>query len=97
MLTCCCFFLIPIDLHRVQEVAIRDKQHFQKELERFQEVHDSLVQQVEEAQESHHTLEKTLAMLIMEKEEMVKENAELKVVCEETMALLEKYEKGQST
>ena len=76
-------------------MAIHDKQHFHNELERFQQVHDGLIQQLEAAQESHHTLEKTLAMLIMEKEEMVKENAELKIVCEETMGLLEAYEKGE--
>lgn len=76
-------------------MAIHDKQHFHAELKRFQQVHDGLIQQLEAAQESHHTLEKTLAMLIMEKEEMVRENAELKIVCEETMGLLETYEKGE--
>lgn len=88
--------LLVIDLDDVQEVAIHDKQHFHTELARFQEAHDSLIQQLEAAQESHHTLEKTLAMLIMEKEEIAKENADLKVVCEETMGLLETYEKDHN-
>jgi len=76
-------------------VAIHDKQHFSNELERFQQVHDTLVQQSEQAQEAHHTLERTLALLVMEKEGMMKENAELKVVCEETMALLETYQQQE--
>jgi len=33
--------------------------------------------------------------LVMEKEGMMKENAELKVVCEETMALLETYQQQE--
>lgn len=78
-------------------MAIHDKQHFHSELERFQEVHDGLIRQLEAAQEAHRTLEKTLAMLIMEKDEMAKENAELKGVCEDTMALLETYENNQQS
>ena len=81
--------LDALDLAQVQEIAIHDKQHFHTELERFQQVHDGLISQLEDAQEAHRTLEKTLAMLVLEKEAVIKENADLKVVCEETMALLE--------
>jgi archaellum component FlaC len=84
--------LQPTDLENVQQIAVHDKQHFHAELERFQQVHDGLIHQLQEAQEAHRTLEKTLAMLVMEKEAMAKENVELKGVCEETMALLETYE-----
>ena len=79
-------------MDHVQQIAVNDKQHFHGELERFQQVHDGLVKQLEGAQEGHATLEKTVAMLVMEKEALAKENVDLKGVCEETMAMLEMYE-----
>lgn len=88
----CLLLLASSDLDHIQNIAMQDKQHFQTELERFQEVHDVLVQQLEEAREAHGTLEKTLTMLVMEKEQLVQENSELKGVCEETMGLLETYQ-----
>jgi len=83
------------ELETVRDIAVHDKQHFRTELDKFQQVHDDLIQQMEDSQEANRTLEKTMAILIVEKETNAKENIELKTVCDETMALLETMEKKQ--
>ena len=84
--------LLLTELDHIHDIAMQDKHHFQTELERFQEIHDGLVQQLEEAQKAHETLEQTVAVLVMEKERLSQENIDLKGVCEETMNLLESYQ-----
>ena len=86
-----------LDLTNVQNAALHDKQYFKDELRRFQESYDAIVEELEEAKQHYHALEKTYALTIVEKERLLQENADLKGVCEETMALLEQYQTQDDT
>ena len=69
--------------------ASRKVKHYRQEMETSQKAEKDMFRKLKDAMEMNRTVQSTLASVVGEKEKLLREHEELKLVCEELLLIVE--------